>query len=350
MQQHQSITPPPAYPPSPVRRLVLGIVAIVAVLGCLAGGVFALRAYLGDPERADVEDCLADAGGRPGYRLVDCDDQAARYQVLTVSKADGNPCVDVPGASRLYRIDGKVFCVGRKDADPAKSANIAKDGDCLRIGRDVEAERLRCADPKANVKVLRRLTGVTYDVVPSFSKGPCADVPGTVLTYIYDWKSDTPPDRRSALPGKHAELLFCLARVNEPPPAVPGANPQCRYVSGAAVLAAVNAAGGNRYAAVNVSLAGPFGCDYRIGRDRTSRDGNIMIKLGADTTWPPSDMEEFAIDGVKAAWRPNRLGGGYLYIDRPTGRFEIVLVLDETSTATREAAVAIYRAAAPHVP
>jgi hypothetical protein len=336
--------------------LVLRVVAVVAVLGCLVGGVFAVRGYLGAPGRADVGNCLADAGGRPGYRLVDCDDQAARYRVLTVSEADGNPCVDVPGASRLYSIDDKVFCVGRKDADPAKSANIAKNGDCLRIGRDVEAERLDCADPKANVKVLRRLTDVTYDVIPGVSEGPCADtdVPDTVLTYAYDWESDTPPNPHYSRRGKHADLLFCLARINEPPPAVPDAHPSCRYVSGDAVLAAVNAAVGTRYVEVEASFAGDGTCVYQIGSGRYLGGGIISIKLNADTTWPPLDAEEFDIDGLKAAWETGSYGDpqsgrGHLYIDRQTGRFEIVLGFD-TFAATRELAIAIYRAAAPHVP
>jgi hypothetical protein len=332
--------------------MAVGVVVLVVVAGCLVGGTLAVRSYLAQPARAEVGDCLADdAGAKVPYSQAGCDDKAARYKVLAVSKADGNPCVGVPGASRLYRIDGKVFCVGRKDADPAKSANIAKDGDCLRIGRGIESERLDCADPKANVKVLRRLTDISVGGLPNLNSGPCADVAGTVLVYTYDWQSDPPGQPIVPSLGRNVDLGFCLARVNEPPPAVPDAVRDCRYVTREAVLAAANATNGNRYTAVRASMAGPLGCDYRLTQGGQSYLDGIVIKLGADTAWPPAGMQEFDLDGAKAAWRDSHAGGGgSLFVDRPTGRFEIAFVVGGDFTGARETAIAIYRAAAKHIP
>ena len=76
-----------------------------------------------------------------------------------------------------------------------------------------------------------------------------------------------------------------------------------------------------------------------------------MTKLGADTIWPPRGTQEFDLDGTKSAWHDSIAGGGgTLYVDRPTGRFEIILVVGNGVTAPRETAIAIYRAAAKHVP
>lgn len=95
--------------------------------------------------------------------------------------------------------------------------------------------------------------------------------------------------------------------------------------------------------------AGGNPCTYSLSRDRPGRD-MVYVWLTAESAWPPSGTREFSLDGTPAAWRDNTLGGGYLYVDRPTGRFEVTVVFDASYRFSREAAIQIWRAAAPHVP
>jgi hypothetical protein len=308
--------------PKPVRRLRgwIGCLVVLAIAaGVCAGGWLVVRYLAAGADNANVRDCLADdRGENPPYRRVSCEDGEARYRVLAIAErpsTGANPCVDVPGASRLFETtrDNQTVCIGDKDADPARSANIAREGDCLRVVRDADAERLDCADPRANFEVLRRLTNVfVSDLrappgVPT--DGPCSDVPATTTRYSFQWRSEDVAPRGPKLPGRHFDLMFCLGRVHEPPPAVPNAPVSCRFVTADGVLAAVNAVDGKR-----------------------------------------DNREEFTLDGMKAAWRVGSLGVGYLSVARPGGNFEVILVFESGYPFLREAAVEIYRAAGPHLP
>jgi hypothetical protein len=356
-----------ALPPaeeSPFRwyYAALALLVVVGLVACVCGGGWLyLRNRKASPDNAQLHDCLAeDRGSTPPFRRVSCDDGAARYRVLEVADwmAFGpNPCVDVAGARRMFDTtdNKKIVCIGDKDADPTKSANIARDGDCLRVVRDADAQRLPCSDPTTNFKVLRRLTDVfvsNLGPVPGGApEGPCVDVPDTATQYAYQWRSeDESPKVAMPALGKHYDLLFCLARVHEPPPAVKNAKPNCRFISAEAVLAAVNAAGGDHHShAAPVQTTGNGPCDYTLFRDAGGHDG-IIVELTGNFDWPPPDHQEFTIDGVKAAWRSGAtLPVGYLVVARPGGNFKLILTF--TSAANlREAAVRVYRAAAPHLP
>jgi hypothetical protein len=340
--------------------MVIAVVASVVLALCGVGAAVAIRSYLADPGRAKVGDCLAPDADRPvPYRKVGCDDPGAGFTVLTAAEADGNPCVDVPGASRLYTIERRTFCVGRKGADPARAANVAKDGDCLRIGRDIEAERRPCADPEANVEVLRRLTDVPVErssrpPLPGLpgKPGPCAEVERTELAYTYEWRSD--PPRKPVVPSfsvTTVDLMFCLARVNLPPAVASDQGQDCRYVTVDALLAAVVATSGMQYTEISGHLAGPFGCTFELTLSASVPRDRIDLQLSAEPKWPPADGQEFDLDGVKAAWHLG-VGGevGTLSVARPIGRFEITLVSLGALNQPRETAVAIWRLAAPHVP
>jgi hypothetical protein len=345
---------------TPGQRALFWLVFLTVVAGCCWGGRLIVGNIAAGPDYVNLHDCLTDdPGADPPYERVACDDAAAKYRALLVvepTPRDGNPCLDVPGASRLYEIsddgDSKTVCLGTKDADPAKAANTARDGDCLRIGRGVEAERLDCKDPRANVKVLRRLTRVVIGVLEGYVDGPCADVPGTALRYVYQWHSDRSSSggRTDNLPGEYVDLLFCVARVNEPPPAVPGAAYSCRFITRAGMLAAVRAAGGSEYIAVSGGTSGGRNpCVYSLVRE-THRSDTVVLWFKVEDGWPPDKAEEFTVDGQPLAWRTSATGrGGDLYVDRPTGRLEIKILRDDPSKA-REMAVAIYRAAARHLP
>jgi len=360
--------------PEPARarwyHTVLGLVVILALLGCVCGcGWLVLRHFVdrasSNAARAKTGDCLADSrGGHPLYRRVSCRDRTARYRVFAV--ADGrhsrpNPCVDVPGASRLYKIDFTIVCIGDKDADPARSANLAAPGDCLRVVRGADPERLTCTDPRANFTVLRRRTDVDISTMPMPglpSNDPCADQPRTVTEYELNWEYEGPtPATPAPAPGlaRHVDLLFCLARVHEPPPAVPDAPANCRFVTADGVLTALNAAQGQHHRSAQQTGVNSDGeCQYQLIRDDGGAD-QVTIELTGDLGWPPprisSDRQEFTLDGATAAWRAEKLGGGgYFAVQRPAGTFEIDFVFRGSSPSLREAAIQIYRAAAPHLP
>jgi hypothetical protein len=349
----------------PVRRIhtVVGCLVVLGLVAGLCGGGWLVVRYLAaGAEHAKVRDCLAeDRGESPPYRRVSCEDAEARYRVLLIAErplTGGNPCVDVPGASRLFdrTEDDRIVCIGVKDADPAKAANIAKEGDCLRVVRDAGAERLDCTDPRANFEVLRRLTDVyVSDLRVPFGDddSPCSDVPATTTRYSFQWRTEQSEDAapsRPGLPGKHFDLMFCLGRVHEPPPAVPGATGNCRFVKPEDVLAAVNSVDGKQHDRVSPGRpAGPRGCTYALLRVDGGHDA-VTLNMSGEFDWPPSAREEFTIDGLKAAWRANPVGVAYLSVARPGGNFEIVLTFKTGYSYLREAAVAVYQAAEPHLP
>ena len=349
--------------PKAVRRLRgwIGCLVVLGIAGGLCGGGWLVVRYLAaGADNANVRDCLADdRGENPPYRRVSCEDDGARYRVLAIAErpsTGANPCVDVPGASRLFETtrDNKTVCIGAKDADPARSANIARDGDCLRVVRDADAERLDCADPRANFEVLRRLTDVfVSDLrappgVPT--DAPCSDIPATTTRYSFQWRSEDAAPRGPNLPGRHFDLMFCLGRVHEPPPAVPNAPVSCRFVSADGVLAAVNAVDGKLHRSVSPGRpAAREACAYALFRHERGRDA-VTIEMTGEFAWPPDNRQEFTLDGMKAAWRAGSLGVGYLSVARPGGNFEVILVFESGYPFLREAAVEIYRAAAPHLP
>jgi hypothetical protein len=325
----------------------------------VCGGVWLVVRYVtSSSDEVKVGDCLADdPEERPPYRRVSCEDGAARYRVLTVNdgqRPGANPCVDVPGASRLFDTeDNAIVCIGDKDADPAKSANIAREGDCLQVRRDADAQRLDCGDPATNFQVLSRLTDVFVGglrVPGAPDDGPCSDEPSTVSRFGYQWRSEDATPRAPGPAGRHYDLLFCLARVHEPPPAVPDAAVNCRFVAAEALLAAVNLVAGNRYRGVGPGHAnGTAPCTYPLIKESGGADA-VTIEMTGTFDWPPPDREQFTLDGLPAAWRANPTGVGYLSVAQPGGNFEVVLSFDGGSSWLRDAAVEIYRAAAPHLP
>jgi hypothetical protein len=354
------------------QRTVPFRVLILAVLGCLCGGGWLVVRHFVDGansnvDRADVGDCLADnSGADPPYRRVSCQDRTARYRVFKVGdsrRSGASPCRDVPGATRLLEIDFKIVCIGAKDADPARSPNIAKQGDCLRVVRGAEAERLDCTDPRANFTVRRRLTDVFISDLPRApgmpDDVPCKDAPDTATTYELNWRYEgtTPGTPVPHLPGRNVELLFCLARIHLPPPAVPDGPANCRFVTADSVLAAVNGAEGHHHRSAWLGGAtGDEPCQYGLLRDDGQTDF-VTIELTGDLGWPPSgpgwagDRQDFPVDGATAAWRAYPIGGGgHLAVQRPACTFTLDLLTRDGSAFLREAATQIYRAAAPHLP
>jgi hypothetical protein len=175
-------------------------------------------------------------------------------------------------------------------------------------------------------------------------------VPGVATRFAYQWRSEDVTARLPNLPGKHYDLVFCLARVNLPPPAVPDAPANCQFITADGVLAAVNAASGNRYHSVGPGRASADGpCTYMLSKESGGRDV-VEIEMTGIFDWPPPEWEEFTLDGAMAAWRAGSPGIGRLSVARPGGNFTVVLTLDGGVRALREAVVEIYRAAAPHLP
>lgn len=341
---------------------LLGCAIIIVLAACLfSGGWLIVRHFTAGAGKATTNDCLADdKGADPPYRRVDCDAKAAKYRVLQIagwSVSGPNPCVEVAGASHSYEQYGdganKTICIGDKDADPATAANAAKVGDCLLVSRDRDALRTDCGDRRANFTVLRRLLDASVgglSVPGSQSDGPCASVPGTVTTYGLQWRAVGPPVSTMHVIGQHYDLLLCLKRVNEPPPAVATGPVNCRYLTPSGVLAAVNAVDGSRFQSAQITATtADAPCTYvLLGGGR--RDV-VTIEMTGEMQWPPADHTELVIDGVKAAWQadPLGLGIGTLSVQRTSGRLEIGVKAGDGADV-RGIAESVYRAAAPHVP
>ena len=90
---------------------------------------------------------------RPPYCRVSCDDAAAKYRVLAVADwtpFGANPCVDVPGASRLFELPGddKIVCIGEKDASSASTA--ANPACARRPSRSTVPPSRTCRSPTAS--------------------------------------------------------------------------------------------------------------------------------------------------------------------------------------------------------
>lgn len=338
------------------QLLVVAAVLVLAACVC-GGGWLILRHRSADPASAEVNDCLADdPGAEPPFKRVDCDDKAARYRLRQIagwSVSGPNPCVEVPGATRSFEHYGdganSTYCLGDKDADPATSINTARPGDCLLVSREHDAVRVECSDQRANFTVLdRRLDLVVSGIrIPgSPSDAPCAGVPGTVTTYGLQWRTLGPPVAAAPMPGKHYDLMLCLRRVHEPPPAVATGPANCRYVTPEGLLTAANSVTGNRYRTARINATtGDAPCTYVLLHGAGGNDV-VEIEMTGDLQWPPERATQFTIDGADAAWRDE----GVLMVARPTGRVEIRLAIRSSRTDGRAIAEAVYRAAAPHLP
>jgi hypothetical protein len=342
------------------------LLILLCVLGLLGKcGQLVVRHFLASGNHAKVHDCLAeDHGGKPPYRRVSCDGGSAKYRVLKVTglpHTGDSPCLDVASASRSYETtsqhNAKTVCIGAKDADPARSVNIAKEGDCLRVERGVDAERADCADPRTHFRVERRIKGYSAGGLPGL-RGPdiCASAPGAVAKYLYKWQSEPEPRQSGRTPrGVYYDVVFCLSRVRAPPTAVAGGPVNCRYITGGGLRAAVNAVEPGHTKALRLAnITGNMPCRYAVNRADYAYD-TVEIEMSGDLTWPPAGGGRgFTIDGVQAAWRETAPGHeGFLSVERPGGRFDVYVSVPSLVpgvAALRDLAAQIYRAAAPHLP
>lgn len=182
--------------------LILLPIALVAVVGAVLYTKFVLGAD--GVANAKVGGCVRDApdGGEQPFRLVDCADAAAKYKVLAVLGPSGG-CSGVAGASSAVDTDEHVVCLGKKDVDPAKAINVAKEGDCVDLD-PAEPERADCASALADRKVLKRLTNVL-----SFqADGACHDVAGADKSYSWDWKGNS--DVAQKVDGVTVDVVLCF--------------------------------------------------------------------------------------------------------------------------------------------
>jgi len=194
---------PPQQPKgSPVFSVVLVLLLVLGGVGAYFGIQY-LNRY--DVDHAAVGDCVRDNDSDDvPYKLAECGDAAAKYEVFGVLKTGADKsCRQVAGATRAFDNEDGYVCIGPKGADPQKSINIAVEGDCLAMTGE-QPQRLECGDPQAEYKILKRLENVATFKVARI----CEDVAGAEKTYSYNWKSSGGPD----LSGVTTQVVMCLGK------------------------------------------------------------------------------------------------------------------------------------------
>jgi hypothetical protein len=127
--------------PGKRRLAVIALVVAVALLLAATSLFWLIVSPVGRAVSAGavrLGDCLVFDPDGPTYRPAECSDASAEFRLLAVAVDRGN-CVDVPGVTRAYLEDGRVYCIGEKAADPATALNGIAAGDCvaLEAGRPV---------------------------------------------------------------------------------------------------------------------------------------------------------------------------------------------------------------------
>ncbi|WP_280271950.1 LppU/SCO3897 family protein [Nocardia wallacei] len=133
------------------------------------------------PDIADKGDCVKEGASR--LIEVPCGSPTATHIVLERLPGADADCRPVPGVYDTYlsytgSSTSKV-CLGVAGRDPANGINMARPGDCVRVGEGIKGERVPCTSPGA-LRVLAR-----FDTAP-LTQQTCAGTPGT--TKISGWR------------------------------------------------------------------------------------------------------------------------------------------------------------------
>jgi hypothetical protein len=213
------VPPPPGVPPAPSGRgggakgclLAGGLVGLV-LLAVVAFGIVKLVGFVQDQQATHVDaakvgDCVRDTPDDTSskVRITPCEKAEATDKVLGLQGSGSNEdCIDVAGATRqVSNEDGRV-CLGKKDVDPARSANAAQVGDCLAVAGN-EAETVPCDDPSATHTVLKREKNSS--ITGGMGELSCRSVDGAESSYSITWDGDA----LSRLSSKG--LTYCLGPV-----------------------------------------------------------------------------------------------------------------------------------------
>jgi hypothetical protein len=327
------------------------VVFIVAV--SVVGWMWYSRATADDIAKAHVGDCVrSDVTQEPPYRLVSCGAAGAEFIVLRMLPGDtgAQECPRVPGAALWFTAGERIACLGRKGVDPATAVNVAQEGDCLHIEvrnglarPGVEPLRLDCADPRANMQVLRRV----HDA-DKFGD-PCSAVPGTTGNYGWNWiDEDAVVKTRLSI-----DVVLCIgpseaakAAASASAAAQAAATDRCRFVTVEEMSAAVSRAAGRTYTAVSAEQNDLF-CDYRFG-------GKNKISTWFSTTTdfrPGSGDETLTVDGLRAIYGPGE-GTRALSVYVPTGNFTVIAYqMDGVgSSLAKKIGIEVFRVARPRLP
>jgi hypothetical protein len=347
---------------SPARRKRWRIWAALAVCLVMAGLVVAaVRSYRAshrdDLSNARVGDCVAEVDDYTRdvpYDLAGCGESAAEYRVLAVEarKGGGGYCREVAGASLVLSADEKVLCLGKKDVDPTKAVNVAKEGDCLylelppRSAAGLEPVRLDCADPQANLKVLSRRTGQSkFDSESDW----CQGVDGFVKAYGFSWSSLEPDPR---VPDFTVDVVLCMGWLH-PTAATPSWNPNdpnrpgsnCSYVTAEEMSATVSTAMGRTYT-VKSRTINNGDCIYQFQNDR---EGVTTWTRGPGKTPAGSKDQEFTVDGFDARYAPGE-GNRVLSVYLPNTTYIIYVHLNGAGDSlSKKVAMAVFAVARPRL-
>jgi hypothetical protein len=332
-------------------------VAVSVVLVIVAVGVFGWlsysRATADDVAKARAGDCVGDDREQePPYRVLPCGSADARFTVLRMLPRDTGAaeCPRVPGAALWFTAGERIACLGRKGVDPATAVNVAKEGDCLHVEildgiarPDREPLRVGCSDPRANMTVLRRLTGVG-----KFSD-PCSDVPGATGTYGWNWNSANAVIRNDLT----IDVLLCIgtsegakAAASASAASAAAARSQCRFLTVEEMSAAVSRATGRTYTAQSAEET-EYGCNYRFGGRNA-----VQVDFGSSTDFRPGTGDQtLTVDGLRAIYGPSE-GTRALSVYVPNGNLTVVAYQLEglSSTVAKNVGIEVFRVARPRLP
>lgn len=338
------------------RRLWISAgVAVVVLVGavCGAGWWAYSRATADDITRAGAGDCVGHAyDEKPPYELMPCGSDKAEFTVLRMLPGDTGAaeCHKVPGAALWFTAGERIACLGRKGVDPKTAVNVAKEGDCLHmevtagvLRPDKEPQRLDCADPRANVVVLRRKTGVS-----KFEK-PCEDVPGTIGSYGWNWRSENPVVDVDVT----IDVMLCVgpsegakAAAAASASAQADARSNCKFVTKEELSAVVSSVMGRTLTALSAEER-QYECLYQFpGQYQT-----IRADFGRTTDFRPGTADEvLTVDGLRAIYGPGE-GNRVLSVYVPNGNFTVVVWLDGVNDSrAKTIGTAVFRIARPRLP
>ena len=188
--------------PTKIFLVILPILLLVATgLGLYTK--FVLNADL--VANAKTGDCVRDYPDDTDepYRLIPCTDATAKYKALDVQPASNANCRNVAGASSSVTTDDNTVCLGLKDVDPARAINVAKEGDCVDLDKP-EPERVDCASPEADHKILKR----EENVLTFQADGTCKAVKGADKSYTWDWQGTDPTAKKAA--SLSVDVVLCF--------------------------------------------------------------------------------------------------------------------------------------------
>ena len=322
------------------------IVAVSAV-----GWLSYSRATADDVANAHVGDCVGgDVTQEPPYRIVSCGAAGAEFTVLRMlpGGTGAQECPRVPGAALWFTAGERIACLGRKGVDPATAVNVAQEGDCLHIEvRDglamSDPVRLDCADPRANMQVLRRV----HDA-DKFGD-PCSAVPGTTGNYGWNWVDEDAVVRTRL----SIDVVLCIgpseaakAAAAASASAQAAATDRCRFVTVEEMSAAVSRATGRTYTAVSAKQNDIF-CDYRFDANNT-----VSTWFSKSTDFRPGTGDEtLTVDGLRAIYGPSE-GTRALSVYVPTGNFTVIAYqMDGVgSSLAKKIGIEVFRVARPRLP